>query len=141
MSVDVNMALSQKKQLSDCAEQIKANSKKVKQNGDRLNLCWSADEMAYINQAISAITMRADKLANHLEKAGNDIYTAAQQIYEEEAARIERERAARRAAEEKAKKASLEAEAEAEEKAMKASIEVAPEGIAASIKRLLSKWF
>lgn len=99
MAINLGQTYSQAARLNDYAAQLKNILGKLIRDKDLLNTYWQSTELIYINQAISDIDKKLNRVAGMLEGLNSSIRSAAQDVHrEEEEARIAAERAAREAA-------------------------------------------
>lgn len=95
MGINMPLAISQAKMISDHASQLRGVLNKLHHYKSDLNTFWKATEMQYINLAIDRINSELSNLVSELNTLSADITSTAHEIRREEEAR---EAAAREAA-------------------------------------------
>jgi uncharacterized protein YukE len=94
MKINVGQAYAQANRISGYAQELNEIKSRLQDFKGNLNSGWQAQEMVYINNAISSISREISELQTLLFSIGPDIVAAANEIRREEEAREAAEKAA-----------------------------------------------
>lgn len=94
MKINVAQAYAQANRINEYAQELNEIKSRLQDFKGNLNSGWQAQEMVYINNAISSISREISELQTLLFSIGPDIVSVANEIRREEEAREAAERAA-----------------------------------------------
>ncbi len=94
MKINVSQAYAQASRINEYAQELNEVKSRLQDFKGNLNSGWQAQEMVYINNAISSISREISELQTLLFSIGPDIVAAANEIRREEEAREAAEKAA-----------------------------------------------
>ncbi|MCD1257381.1 hypothetical protein B5M42_000840 [Paenibacillus athensensis] len=93
MGINVEAARSQANRLSQYASTLNEVYRNLESLRVNLNQAWQADEMTYINAAITQMLNELSVCSSSLSSIGSDVYAVALEIKHEEEVRAAEERA------------------------------------------------
>lgn len=93
MGINVEQARSQASQISQYVSVLRDIQRSMDSFRGDLNQVWQAEEMNYVNNAISSMMQQLSSCSSSLDSLSSDIISTAQEIKREEEAREAAERA------------------------------------------------